>query len=228
MAPSCLILPPATPSDLISQIISNYRHPSTVLIGTSRELFLQSLDSDIDSNGRPQLHDADQAGETDLGTSGSGDNQLLLPTLLQVAVSRHIRTVFIPSVVHLRAYLSVFSQDDSGIPAPPYHRSAVSDQLPVLLMYGFLELHRETSEWSAQGLASSASALVEAAARNRLRAVVIDPRGGGGHDTLDDMMTSRVPMLSRTVIRNDGSWSGRTVEIQRVLGRWFKSPPSTE
>jgi hypothetical protein len=228
MAPSCLILPPATPSDLMSQIISNYRYPSTLLIGTSRELFLQSLDLDIDSNAQPQQQDvAGEDQDHDTGTV-TGDSQLLRPTLMQIAVSRHIRTVFIPTVVHLRAYLAVFSQEDSGVLAPPNHRPAAPDKPTVLLMYGFLELHRATSEWSAQGLGNSAAALVEAAVRNGFRAVVIDPLGGGGYDTLEQMMSERVPMLDGALVKNDGSWSGRTVDIGRVLGRWFKPRPTTE
>lgn len=238
MASSYLILPPATPSDLISHIISNYRYPSTLLIGTSKELFLRSLDQDIDYRAlsalqqqqRQQDAAAEDAGEeANSEMYGRGDSELLRPTLLQIAVSRHIRAVFIPTVVHLRAYLSVFSQDSSAIPAPPIHRHRSGvEEPPALLVYGFLELHRATSEWSAQGLANSTSVLVEAAARNGFGAAIVDPIGGGGYDTLEGMMSDGVPMLSGTMAKSDGSWSGRSVEVQRVLGRWFRVPSPKE
>jgi hypothetical protein len=221
MAFSCTILPPATPPDLISHIISSYRYPTTLIIGTSKELFLQSLD----------LLDAQEQDALDRSRNGSS---LLRPTLMQVAVSRHIRTIFIPTVVHLRAYLSVFGQDDSPLLPPPNQcDSSTADaasgrQAPVLLVYGFLELHRETSEWSAQGLASSASALVEAAARNAFSAVIVDPAGGGGHYILEDMMLEKLPVLSGTATKDDGSWSGRVVDIRRALGRWFQTQLPTE
>jgi hypothetical protein len=245
MASRGIVLPPATPSELLTHTISHYRYPSTLLIGTSKELFLQSCSQDIaaqsiyetprhqrdhpDEEVREQDEEQEQSEKEDhdINHQQLQQHPLSKATLMQVAVSRHIHTVFIPTVVHLRAYLSVFSHDDSSTPAPPNPQptaTAGKQQQPVLLMYGFLELHRATSEWSAQGIANSASALVEAAARNGFRAVIVDPTGGGGYDNLKDMSHDEVPVLSGTAARDDGSWSGRTVEVRRIMGRWFEIP----
>lgn len=241
MASRCIVLPPATPSELLSHIISQYRYPSTLLIGTSKELFLQSLSQEINAQFKyeakqqqrdshdektPEAEEEEQlgTGDHDINDLQLQQHPLLKATLMQVAASRHIHTVFIPTVVHLRAYLSVFSHHDSSTPAPPSNQPTATGRQPVLLMYGFLELHRATSEWSAQGIGNSASTLVEAAARNGFRAVIVDPTGGGGYDNLEDMVRDEVPMLSGTAVKDDGSWSGRTVDVQRVLGRWFEIP----
>jgi hypothetical protein len=112
---------------------------------------------------------------------------------------------------------------------------------PLLVVYGLLELHRDTSEWSAQGLGNSVAGLVEAGWRAGRKVVLLEERGMG--DDLRDgdgnvgaeerrkgrrrVWEERVPMLNGSVRRaglesEDGGWSGRTVEVGRILARWFK------
>lgn len=193
-----IILTPATPSELITSIIANYRYPTTIVVASPKQPFLDAL-----------------AQETAIGTENQEDvgHPLLQKTLLQTAVSRHIRILFTPTVTHLRAFISTFSQRDSRTPAPP-HMGDEEERTPLLMVYCFLELHRSTTEWSAQGLGTSAAALVEAAARNGFRAAVVEPRGGGsGFEEIGEFLGERVPVLSGTA---------RTVETGRVLKRWFK------
>ncbi len=112
---------------------------------------------------------------------------------------------------------------------------------PLLVVYGLLELHRDTSEWSAQGLGNSIAGLVEAGWRTRRQVVLLEERcmddgskNAGGDVELEEKRKSgvkvweeRVPMLNGSVRRaglesEDGGWSGRTVEVGRILARWFK------
>lgn len=119
------------------------------------------------------------------------------------------------------------------------------------MVYGVVGLHRDTSEWSAQGLGNSISACVEAGWRTERRVVVLEERqpdeedaGGAavGGERLGDeddaesprprgsgfqVWEERVPMLNGSVRRaglesQEGGWSGRTVEVGRIVGRWFK------
>lgn len=46
--------------------------------------------------------------------------------------------------------------------------------MPLLVVCGLVELHRDTSEWSAQGLGASVAEVLEAARRNGRRAVVVE------------------------------------------------------
>jgi len=121
-------------------------------------------------------------------------------------------------------------------------------------VYGLVELHRDTSEWSAQGLSNSLAALVEAGARTETRVVILESREvnegveAGGDEERDvhvedvERVTvgeneqrgevgkwwkERVPMLNGSVRRaglegEDGGWSGRTVAIGSILGRWCR------
>jgi hypothetical protein len=100
-------------------------------------------------------------------------------------------------------------------------------------VYGFLDMHRDTSEWSAQGLGTTAAGLVEAAKRSGFQAVIVDQPTIGVADVemdsgqeLEVMLAEEVPLLSGSVRRmapdtDEGGWTGRTVEVRRVLGRWF-------
>ncbi|KAH7417928.1 hypothetical protein BKA64DRAFT_183139 [Cadophora sp. MPI-SDFR-AT-0126] len=173
---------------------------------------------------------------------------LLVATLHQIATSRFVNLVFTPTLSHLRAYLAVFSgeatgQRGEGEGGPPkQHFEKKGNRTPLLVVYGLVALHRDTSEWSAQGLGRSVAALVEAGWRGGRGVVVLEERewdadgGGDGVDSDDGgegrerMLTGwreRLPMLNGSVKRvglenEDGGWSGRTVEIGRVLGRWFR------
>lgn len=94
-------------------------------------------------------------------------------------------------------------------------------------------LHRDTGEWSAQGLGSSVASLVEAGWRTRRRIVVLEETmvDGGQEDVGErsgGVWEERLPILSGNVRRpglegeDDAVWSGRTVGVRRVLGRWFR------
>ncbi|KAH7189292.1 uncharacterized protein B0J16DRAFT_111953 [Fusarium flagelliforme] len=210
-----IVLAPATPSELLSYIISDHRYPTTIIIGSSKAEFKTALIEDITHQLALQdEQQEDQDNPTELS------HVLLKSSLLQTAISRHIRILFAPTVTHLRAYLSVFTPKDSSIPAPPNHTPGSSP--PFLLVYGLLALHRDASEWSAQGIGNSAALLVDAALRNEFRAAIVEPKGIEGHDNLEHLGEEMVPLLNGTARKDDGSWSGRTVSIKQVLNRWFE------
>ncbi|QYT02029.1 hypothetical protein H0G86_009035 [Trichoderma simmonsii] len=241
--PHPIVLSPSTPSELLQYIISHHRYPTTILIGWPKQTFIEGLVEDVAlqlslqqdpsstttaaaaavseniKEDKPQTEAPDN--------SSSNLHPLQRKTLLQTAISRHIRLLFIPSTTHLRAYLGTFSASESKIPPPTLSGLDNSDprcktEGPLLLVYGFLELHRDGTEWSAQGIGTTAAYLVEAAARNSFRAAVAEPRGARGHQLLDDFLGEKVPVLSGTTAKDDGSWSGRTVPVRAVLSRWFE------
>ncbi|RYP73635.1 hypothetical protein DL771_003523 [Monosporascus sp. 5C6A] len=235
MSPSCTLLSPALPSELLSYVLDHHAHPTTLIICSPRSDFLASLAEEFGSQGvapNPDLGEReDEPPAEEEPRAKSGDrvrHRLLSSPLYQVAVSRHIRTVYIPTATHLRAYLSVFSPADSKVAPPPARFAAKLARRPHLVLYGFLDLHRDTSEWSAQGLGSSAASLVELGHRLAWDVAVIEPRrrdSGGG--LLEEMLSEAVPILSSGGRRfgldsEEGGWSGRRVEVGRVLMRWFR------
>ncbi|KAI0013012.1 hypothetical protein F4779DRAFT_471680 [Xylariaceae sp. FL0662B] len=228
-----LFLSPALPSELLTYILNHHAYPTTLIVCSSRSDFLACLADDI----RRQAIPAASPGEQGLESSPSSippdanqeqlKHQLLSSPLYQIATSRHIRVVYIPTVTHLRAYLAVFTPDDSKVPAPPPGFSTSRQRLHIIL-YGFLEIHRDTSEWSAQGLSNSASALVELGDRLAWQTVVVEPRKSDGPGrTFEDLLKETAPYLSGGTRRQGldseaGGWSGRIVEVGRVMKRWFR------
>lgn len=231
--PAPIILSPALPSELLTYIIQQEAYPTTLIICSSRAEFLTHLISDVhDTTRRPPRPETDR-------------NALISSPLYQVAIARHIRMVFVPTVSHLRAYLSVFTNEDSKVPPPPDLPSAHTKRQPLLLVYGFLNLHRDTSEWSAQGISSTAASFVEAARRTGFRAVLVDfarrppgqsegdrygEEGGVGNSlpgTEEPLLSEEVTVLSASAWKagadlDDAAWTGRKVTLGRVLGRWFR------
>ncbi|KAI0017620.1 hypothetical protein F4780DRAFT_578803 [Xylariomycetidae sp. FL0641] len=235
-SPAGVVLSPALPSELLAYILNSHAYPTTLIICSSKEDFQASLIDDIQST-------------TSLASTQENEQQqppqhaLLRSPLHQLATSRHIRVLYIPTVTHLRASLTVFSASDSSkvpaAPAPAPAPAPTRAPAPALVVYGFLDLHRDTSEWSVQGLGHSGAVLVELARRLGWRLTQIEPRreGGGGdlatgrrrQHRLEDVLREAVPVLSGGTRRpaagpdsEDGAWSGRTVEVGRILRRWFR------
>jgi hypothetical protein len=265
MSRAPIFLSPATPSELAIYVSSKCVHPTTVVICMSQQEFDFALNEDIaremrlhnpnharDQDNEPQESDqggptarfADLDNDLDMSvmpepadTTPAWISPLLQHSIQRIAIAKHIRVVFIPSVSHLRAWLTVLPPPDpKNVEPPPTTSTKItssrSETVPLLLLYGFLDLHRDTSEWSAQGLGSSAATLVEASRQANLRAVVVEPRtdwDGRVRDT-ETLVNEEMPMLSgaerRAVARDherNGGWIGRTVAVSRVLGRWFRS-----
>ncbi|KAJ2904400.1 hypothetical protein MKZ38_008185 [Zalerion maritima] len=244
-----ILLSPALPSELLSHILHNHRHPTVLIICGTRQHFLASLAQDVLQQLSLSLHHHHGAAHGGSDTMHIPElnlpaHELLIAPLAQVAVSRHIRLVFVPTVTHLEAWLSVFVPRDTTIPPPPQPApqqedpssgSSVSSSnsnnsskaQPALMVYGFLSLHRDTSEWSAQGIGNTASALAEAAHRSKFRATVVEPlefdEEGEVRD-LSRLLRETVPILSGAVRREieHGRWTGRTVDVERVMRRWFR------
>ncbi|KAI1079158.1 hypothetical protein F5B20DRAFT_181132 [Whalleya microplaca] len=231
MSPTPLLLSPALPSELLTYILNHHAYPTTLIICSSRIDFLTSLAEDIRQQANPPLspgeHGTEPSSSTPPGTNqGPLKHQLLSSPLYQIATSKHIRVVYIPTVTHLRAYLTVFTPEDSKVPAPPpdFNHSRKSRHI---ILYGFLEIHRDTSEWSAQGLGNSAAALVELGHRLSWQTLVVEPRGNAPGCTFEDLLKETAPYLSGGTRRigpdaEEGGWSGRTVDVGRILKRWFR------
>ncbi|KAI1757239.1 hypothetical protein F4782DRAFT_219458 [Xylaria castorea] len=231
-----IFLSPASPSELLSYILNQHVYPTTLIICSSQAEFLTSIVEDIRSQSKKPTPNIDQQKEPHEGeTSHPPDSveedaninhALLSSPLYQVAASRHIRVIYTPTVTHLRAYLSVFSPEESRVPipptSPPTSPPTRDHSKPHIILYGFLKLHRDTSEWSAQGLSNTASTLVDLVHRLSWRTLLIEPRTGA---VIEELLRETVPILNGGARSlgpdpEEGAWTGRTVEVGRILGRW--------
>lgn len=155
--------------------------------------------------------------------------------------------MFVPSVSHLRAYLSIFSTE-AVEPLPEHQgRPERNKPFPSLVVYGMVGLHRDTSEWSAQGLGNTLAAVIDAGHKSRRKVVVFEERlvgdepdyfNGDEEITEEEVWAAKrrgmvsgweeeVPMLNGGAWKgktgeSEGGWSGRSVEVGRVIGRWFR------
>lgn len=249
-----LLLSPALPVELLTYIQDHHIYPTTLIICSTRSQFLEALQQDIRKQDIPHKikpEDANLQGNLtqEAGALPPGQkikhndiqHDLLSQKLSQLAISRHIRTVHIPTVTHLRSYMSVFVPEDSKVAPPPANFAPRGRKPPSLVVYGVIEMHRDTSEWSAQGLGSTMAVLVETASRLGWSLVVIEPvpkttpRTDDDPDAEDlvqqkdgfeDLLEEKLPILSGSVRRGgldleEGGWSSRTVEVGRVISRWF-------
>lgn len=184
----------------------------------------------------------EQSGENTAPEDSNSRHPLLIPTLHQIASSRTIKLVFLPTLSHLRAYLGVFHP---GLQVSSSHQAydKPGRQSSKLIVYGLIALHKDTSEWSAQGLGQTLASLVEAGKRTQSNVVIVeqkraedgvehyvdqeeevaefDPLQKTNKEMLQDW-EEEVPILSggkRSGL--EGGWSGRMVEVGRVVGRWF-------
>jgi hypothetical protein len=212
-----LLLSPTSPSALLSYIIGRQSYPTTLIVGSSREDFLNALSADI--IGEPSPHDEVDPVPDHL--TAPPNHPLLSSVLYQTAVAKHIRLLFVSTVSHLRAYLAVLTSTSPATPAPPNHEPRTHSRPPLLLIYGFIDLHRDSSEWSAQGLMSSASILVQCARRISFRPVVVEPKTRDGQPASSTVLDDPLPLLG-SGNGDERSWTGRRMEMRRVLGRWFR------
>jgi len=223
MNPPPISLPPALHSELLSFIVNHCIHPTTLIICSSRSEFLGNLPQDAHGETHRSDTNNPQVGEP----PSTAATQLVNRPLYQVAVARHIRMLFVPTVSHLRALLAIFTPRTSKVPPPPeqWSRGHPPKRPPLLVVYGFLDLHRDTSEWNAQGLNCTGALLVEAGMREGFQAAIVEPR----RDVVQDELKEAIPVLNAAARRaagdvdeGGGGWMGRTVQVRRVLARWFR------
>ncbi|KAB8297893.1 hypothetical protein EYC80_001680 [Monilinia laxa] len=184
MPPSPITLPPALPSELLTWILQHSAYPTTILVCKPRAAFLSSLLADITSSNPPSPASSNNIPSSPPNSISATTpfqatcHPLLLKTLNQISLSRHISLVYIPTISHLRAYLSVFTpKTGSELEAHPGRKwDEVGKKRAMIVVYGLVELHRDTSEWSAQGLSRSLAGLVEMGGRDKRALVCLEER----------------------------------------------------
>jgi len=216
------------------------------------QLYATCLDSS-NSNANDE-HPAETIVEPEANEPSKTEAHPLLkqPTLYQLATSRKVKLVFCPELVHLRAYLSTLAIPSSQ-PASTHttdnsvkqHKTRVSS----LVLLNPIDLHRNTSSFSAQGLNRTFALAVEAAHATHTQLLMIECPSFGAHYGNDhefesefeaettvpprpppgaDLWDEEVSILNVTT-KSFGAggrgWVGRTVTVRRVAERWFVFSP---
>ena len=180
-----------------------------VVVCCSRDGFLRDLAAELSLS-----QSSSASGSTNIESSTL---DLLNPTIKLIAKSKKIQIAFAPTFMHLRAYLSALSSREAAMEA--------HSRLSIL---NLLEVHRSTSEFSAQGLSRTLALLVDTSSHNGVKLDILESTKYGGIDQESDQFVSqfkeRVPILNGST-RSTGderAWAGRTVEIGSILAKWCK------
>lgn len=223
-----IALAPLPCTDFIDFILHHHVSPTTLIICSSRETFLQELQTSINYT-HPRNPNEDESSSEHDNDRPPPPHPLLIPTIHLIAKSRSVNLAFAPTLAHLRAYVATYTADVEV--EPSRSNPAKSGSLdPILAIWGLANLHRSTAEHSAQGLSRSLAAAVETAKLNDQRLVLAEAiasdegveyngTGSGG-----DPWKEQVPLLSGSVRfgGEDRVWAGKTVEVKRLVGRWCR------
>ncbi|KAI4280932.1 MAG: hypothetical protein L6R35_005798, partial [Caloplaca aegaea] len=221
---SGLALPPMGCHALIDYMLQNHEAPTTMVICSSREAFLVGLQSSMQADNL-------NGNTVDSTPPDASIHPLLIPTIHQLAASSTITIAFTPSLLHLRAYLACYAPARDSEPTSNTFARRGS-QSAMLVIYGLLKLHRDTTEYSVQGLSRSLAIAVEAANTWRMRLTLVEPLEDTqlpapepimetGAVSPPDPWSEQVPLLNSSLAPTNGSTcAGRTVEVGAVVARW--------
>lgn len=224
------VLWPLTLPALLAHVLSTQSASptsTTLIICSDQSNFLQDL-----------AHSLEQHQCTD-----RGDNlkHLLVPTLHNLATTRHVKLAFCASVQALLAYLTAYDR-------PGYVHFEESEGRERLVIVNPLALHKPTSSFSVQGLSRLFAAAVETAQRTGATLHLVECEGGRqtqhahveddapmleGDDSEgfaaepQDPWDQDVPILNVSARRfgsgvGERAWAGRTVTAKRIAARWFR------
>ncbi|MCJ1252345.1 hypothetical protein MMC24_000150 [Lignoscripta atroalba] len=222
-----VVLNPVELTSFITYVLQQHAFPTILIICSSREAFLNTLQAACCYNS-PEVSPSQQQ------NTAVVKHHLLIPTIHLLASSRDISLAFTPTLPHLRAFLATYVPvEDSRTQYTTYEKPG--SQVPILALLNPLALHRSTSEYSAQGLSRTFALATEAAARGKMQLTVSECPPFHEDEVMDlgddhnevtriDPWTEQVPLLNGSV-RFGGEervWAGRTVEVGRVVRRWCK------
>ncbi|OSS44041.1 hypothetical protein B5807_11297 [Epicoccum nigrum] len=228
--PTATVLWPLALPALLDHVLSTQSaSPTTLVICADQSTFVQDL-----------AHSLGQHQGTEQGDSLK---HLLVPTLHNLATTRHVKLAFCASVQALLAYLTAYDR-------PGYVHFEESEGRERLVIVNPLALHKPTSSFSVQGLSRSFAAAVEAAQRTGAALHLVEceseqqnqhvhvhveddtlmlesDHGGGSAAEPQDPWDQDVPILNVSARRfgsgvGERAWAGRTVTAKRIAARWFR------
>ena len=220
-------LPPLHGIEFLSWLLKHHEEPTTLLICCTREAFLADLQANLQ-----QFPWENPATTSNNGNRGLA-HPLLNPTIHLIARSRSIHLVFVPTLPHLRAYLSTYTLPPNS-ETSSFTSTKSGYRVPILAIWGLVYAHRSTAEHSAQGLSRTLAAAVESASLAEQSLVLAEakiPNIGEQYGdseacnvTFENPWKEQVPILSGSIRfgGEDRLWAGKTIGVGHVLARWCR------
>jgi hypothetical protein len=236
-------LQPVTLLALVRCIMEHHDQPSTLVVCSSRDEFLQDMLSSV----QDASEDEDQY-------------HLSQPILHLLRASSRMNVAFCPSLQTLHAWLSWHSHSSSkGSKSNGKRSSSSLDGYTdsSLIVVNPIALHRSTSSFSAQGLSRTFAGLIDLSICSRQRLIIAEcvptiqnpdqrPQSSSTADSDEgertiaantsdnDVDTTPNPWDQDISILNvttksfgvgERGWVGRTVKIGQVIQRWCEFKP---
>ena len=234
-----LVLEGFTLPEFIRYVIDKHAQPSTLIVCSTKEAFLQ------------QLHDAltEPSPEPDETERPAWDETRIealirlwsTPTLRLLASSRSVKMVFCPDVTHLRACLAAYGYRTSkeiGQPKRPWSPRFQTSRLLAVL--NPVQLHKSTSSFSAQGINRTLAVAVEAAHHSKSRLILAEcpteaanlpseeltnfegqsARQMSNVESSWDEEVSILNVTTKSFGASERGWVGRTVKVRTIAERW--------
>lgn len=243
-----VILDVRSTTNFFEYVLHKHIAPSTIVYCGTRAQLLSHLQEDVDDQHHDYLDTLQTerpiAHETASFEIRNPRSLRFAPTLRLLSSSRSIKVVFCPDVAHLRAYLAIYSVRilDRAKPSHP----STTRGVPTLAILNFINLHRETSAFSAQGFNRTFSIAVEAAYHSHSKLIIAEctrRRALDDHDLVPsdppnsptdsesipaipntdtwDEAVSILNVATKTFGAGARGWVGRTVPIRTIAQRWF-------
>ncbi|KAL4742031.1 hypothetical protein BDV11DRAFT_43054 [Aspergillus similis] len=203
MAPVRRVVDAQWVTDFLQYVLHHDRF-SVLVICMAREAFLKQLLAAIN------LH-----------STATSSHELMTKTLGLLSASRNVRTVFCPTLEHLRAYLSV------GLDGQLLATERGEKPRPFLAILNPLALHRSTREFSAQGLSRTFASAVEVSYKANMDLLLCECRDAldpTNTETDEAVWNTNVTLLSNSLRSGtEGDyWTEQTVPVKMVVQRWFR------
>ena len=217
-----IYLPPMYCTDIVHYILKEHRQPTILVVCSTREAFLENL--------RAAIHHADRSREElpeDCNQS-EDSHPLLVPTIHLLATSSTMNIAFTPTLSHLKAFLATYQATMPPSVVQAKHEKAGSNS-SILALLDVVGLHRDTIEYSAQGLSRTLAIAVEAARRSRMQLVLIESKQlydiEMAHEDYAepvDIWREQISLLNGSIKvgGNERVWAGRTIQVRQVVERW--------
>jgi len=226
---------------LVQYILDNHESPSLMVVCGTKIAFLEQLetacsnvvDREPDPGTSPQT-EGDSAHRWNDPTMSYARPLLEASTLGLLSKSRNVKLIFCPDITHLRALLA---RQALTLQEP----KSLTEGKRMLAILNPLQLHRNTSEFSVQGVNRTLSVAVEAANHTTSQLVLAECTAEtstanmvadasyevGEQPTLPAVQASiwdeEVSMLNvstKSFGAGERGWVGRTVKLRTIAERW--------
>ncbi|KAL4979569.1 hypothetical protein BDW66DRAFT_157392 [Aspergillus desertorum] len=161
MAPVRRVINAQWVTDFLQYILDHDRF-CVLIICAERETFLEQLLAAV------HLH-----------STAPASHELMTKTLGLLSTSRKVKTIFCPTLEHLRAYLS------TGVDGQLLATDRKEKSRPFLAILNPLALHRSSREFSAQGLSRTFASAVEVSTRANMDLLLCECRDAADPNNME-------------------------------------------